>query len=112
MKLIQLMGIVLPKSECRKIILAMKLTAALTCLLCLHLSANVHSQTRVTLKLQKVSLSDVFLEIEKRTEYRFLFNDNILPAETKVDVNVKNEPVTEVLAGLLTNTSLDFTIIT
>lgn len=110
MKLIQLMGIVLPKSECRKIILVMKLTAAFTCLLCLQLSANVHSQTKVTLKLQQVSLSDVFLEIEKRTEYRFLFNDNMLPGEIKVDVNVKNEPVTDLLTRLLDKTSLDFSI--
>jgi TonB-dependent starch-binding outer membrane protein SusC len=110
MKLIQLMGIVLPKSECRKIILAMKLTAAFTCLLCLQLSANVHSQTKVTLRLQKASLSEIFLEIEKKTEYRVLFNDNILQDEIKVDVNVKNEPVTDVLARLLNKTSLDFTI--
>ena len=110
MKLIQLMGIVLPKSECRKIILVMKLTAAFTCLLCLQLSANVHSQTKVTLKLQQVSLSDVFLEIEKKTEYRFLFNDNMLQSETKVNVNVKNEPVTDLLARLLDKTSLDFSI--
>jgi TonB-dependent starch-binding outer membrane protein SusC len=110
MKLIQLMGMLLPKSECRKIILVMKLTAAFTCLLCLQLSANVHSQTNVTLRLQQVPLSEVFLEIEKRTEYRFLFNDNVLQGEAKVNVDVKNEPVTELLTRLLHKTSLDFTI--
>lgn len=110
MKLIQLMGKLLPKSEYRKIILAMNLTAAFTFLLCLQLSANVHSQTKVTLRLQQVPLSDVFLEIEKKTEYRFLFNDNVLQGEAKVNVDVKNESVTELLTRLLRKTSLDFTI--
>src|ERR1044072_3493132 len=110
MKLIQLMGKLLPKSEYRKIILAMNLTAAFTFLLCLQLSANVHSQTKVTLRLQQVPLSDVFLEIEKKTEYRFLFNDNVLQGEAKVNGDVKNESVTELLTRLLRKTSLDFTI--
>jgi TonB-dependent starch-binding outer membrane protein SusC len=110
MKIIQLVGILVPKSECRKIFLAMKLTVAFSCLLCLHLSAKVHSQTKVTLRLQQASLSDVFLEIEKKTEFRFLFNDNILQEEGKVNVNAKNEPVTELLTRLLYKTALDYKI--
>src|SRR5690349_7773789 len=110
MKIIQLVGTVVSGSECRKIFLAMKLTVAFTCLFCLQLSANVHSQTKVTLRFQQASLYDVFLEIEKRTEFRFLFNDNMLQHESKVTVNVKNEPVTDVLTKLLGNTNLDFKI--
>jgi TonB-dependent starch-binding outer membrane protein SusC len=111
MKLIQLVGAFVPGSECRKIVLVMKLTFVFTCVLCLQLSANVHSQTRVTLRLQQVSLNNVFLEIEKRTEYRFLFNDNLLQDEAKVTLDVKNEPVKDVLAKLLVNTGLDFKVI-
>jgi TonB-linked SusC/RagA family outer membrane protein len=111
MKIIQLVGTIMPRSEYRKIFLVMKLTFLLTCVLCLQLSANVHSQTRVTLKLREVSLSNVFLEIEKKTEYRFLFNDNLLQDEAKVTVDVKNEPVKDVLAKLLVNTGLNFKVI-
>ncbi|HVW63327.1 MAG TPA: carboxypeptidase-like regulatory domain-containing protein, partial [Puia sp.] len=89
----------------------MKLTFVLTCVLCLQLSANVRSQTRVTLRLQQVSLGNVFLEIEKKTEYRFLFNDNLLQGESSVTVDVKNELVRDVLAKLLVNTNLDFRIV-
>jgi TonB-linked SusC/RagA family outer membrane protein len=77
----------------------------------MQLSAHVHSQTRVTLRLQQASLNNVFLEIEKRTEYRFLFNDNLLQDEAKVTVDVKNEPVKDVLAKLLANTGVDFKVI-
>lgn len=111
MKIIRLVGTIVPGSDCKKTILAMKLTFVFTCVLCLQLSANVLSQTRVTLQLQKVSLGNVFLEIEKRTEYRFLFNDNLLQDEARVTVDVKNELVKEVLAKLLVNTNLDFKIV-
>jgi TonB-dependent starch-binding outer membrane protein SusC len=111
MKIIQLVGTIVPGSGCRKIVLAMKLTFFFTCILCLQLSANVHSQTRVTLRLQKVTLGHVFLEIEKKTEYRFLFNDNLLQDEARVTVDVKNEPVGDVLAKLLANTKLDFKVV-
>src|SRR5882757_2714243 len=111
MEIIRLVGTIVPGSECKKIILAMKLTFVFTCALCLQLSAKVHSQTRVTLRLQQVSLGDVFLEIEKKTEYRFLFNDNLLQNEVSVTVDVKNELVKDVLAKLLVNTNLDFKVV-
>ncbi len=111
MKIFRLEGTVLPVSGCKKIILAMKLTFFFTCVLCLQLSANVLSQTRVTLQLQKVSLGSVFLEIEKKTEYRFLFNDNLLQDEARVTVDVKNELVKDVLTKLLINTNLDYKLI-
>lgn len=105
------MGSIMPGSECKKIILAMKMTIVFTCVLCLQLSANVHSQTRVTLQLQHASLNDVFLEIEKKTEYRFLFNDHLLQDEVRVTVDVKNELVKDVLSKLLVNTNLDFKVV-
>src|SRR5688572_1021313 len=111
MKIIQLVGIPMPGSGARKIILAMKLTFLFTCILCLQLSANVHSQTRVTLRLQQATLSHVFLEIEKKTEYRFLFNDNMLQDEARVSVDVKNEPVADLLAKLLADTRLHFKVL-
>ncbi|OQP38910.1 SusC/RagA family TonB-linked outer membrane protein [Niastella yeongjuensis] len=86
----------------------MKLTFLLTCVLCLQLSANVHSQTRVTLRLRQATLGHVFLEIEKKTDYRFVFNDNLLQDEALVNVDVNNEPVTEFLTRLLADTKLGY----
>lgn len=110
MKIIQLAGKLMPGSNCGKILLVMKLTVIFTCLLSLHLSAKVHSQTTVTLRLKQVPLSQVFLEIEKKTTFRFLFNDKMIRDEAKVTVNVKDEQVTDVLKGLLDQTSLDFIV--
>lgn len=110
MKIIPLVGTVVSRSERKKIFLAMKLTVLFNCILCLHLSATVHSQTKVTLNLHQASLDQIFREIEKKTEFRFLFNDDVLNKEPKTDVVVMNAPVTEVLTVLLKKTSLDFKI--
>ncbi|MES1250194.1 MAG: carboxypeptidase-like regulatory domain-containing protein, partial [Chitinophaga rupis] len=88
----------------------MKLTVVFNCILCLHLSAAGYSQTKVTLHLHNATLNEIFLEIEKKTEFRFVFNDDVLKNESKTDVVVKDAPVTEVLAELLWKTSLDFKI--
>lgn len=111
MKKIQLFGINVPKSECKKIFLAMKLTIAFTLLLCLQLSAKVHTQSRLTLRIKKAPLSTVFLEIEKKTDFHFLYSNNVVPFEKKVDVDVTDEPVKDVLTKLLVNTPLGFTIV-
>ena len=112
MKKIQLFGIRIPISECKKIFLVMKLTIAFTLLLSLQLSArDVYSQSRLTLQLKKASLSKVFLEIEKKTDFHFLYSDDVVPFERKVDVNVANEPVKDFLTKLLVNTPLDFKIV-
>jgi TonB-linked SusC/RagA family outer membrane protein len=111
MKKIRLPGTAVSKSGWRKIALIMKLTFAFTFLLCMQLSAKVHSQTTVTLRLQHTALSKVFLEIEKRTDFRFLFNDDLTVLGTKVDINVKDKPVAELLTQLLMNSSLDYRIV-
>lgn len=112
MKRIQLLGIKIPKSECKKIFLAMKLTIAFTLLLSLQMSAKVgHSQSKLTLQIKKATLSKVFLEIEKKTDFRFLYSDDIVSFEKKIDIDVTDAPVKEVLTKLLVNTPLEFTII-
>ncbi|OJY81054.1 MAG: hypothetical protein BGP14_07455 [Sphingobacteriales bacterium 44-15] len=100
----------MPGSNSGKILLIMKLTAVFTCLLTLNLSAKVHSQTSVTLRLKQVSLNQVFLEIEKKTSFRFLYNDKIVHDEAKVTLDVKDEGVLDVMKILLKQTSLDFIV--
>lgn len=96
------------RSACLKILLLMKLTAILTVILTIQVSAKVHSQTMVSLTVKKMPLSKVFLEIERRTKYRFLFNNDLLPADRKVNLSVRDEEVTQVLDQLLGNTTLTY----
>ncbi len=88
----------------------MKLTIVLTVFACIQVSAKVHSQA-ITLKVKKASLTSIFLKIEKKTNYRFLYSDNVIPEENTVDIDVTNEPVKDVLANIFLNTPLGFTIV-
>src|SRR6202012_1696182 len=94
MKKIRLPGTPMPKIECRQLVLIMKLTFVFLFLFCMHLSAKVRSQTTVTLHLQNTALNKVLLEIERQTDFRFLFDDDLKVLHRKVNVNVRDKLVT------------------
>ena len=79
----------------------MKLTIALLIATCLQVSAKTFSQTRITLSLQSVELRKALFAIEKKSNYRFLYNDDVIAPGIKVNVQAVNTPVTDVLDKLL-----------
>ena len=89
----------------------MKLIVALILFSCLQVSARVFSQTKITLKLQSIELKKALSIIERKSSYRFLYNDETVPAGIKVDVNAINTPVTEILDKLLADRDLSYKIL-
>ncbi|HYC30116.1 MAG TPA: carboxypeptidase-like regulatory domain-containing protein, partial [Chitinophagaceae bacterium] len=89
----------------------MKLTFAFVLLCCLHVSAGVVSQTRVTLKLDKVELKKALATIEKKSSYRFLYNEALINSELRVSLNANNEEVTSVLDKMLNGTQLTYQVL-
>ena len=89
----------------------MKLMTALLLLTCFQVSANVYSQTRITLKLQSTELKKALTIIERKSSYRFLYNDETVKSGTKVDVDAVNTPVTDVLDKLFENRLLSYKIL-
>ena len=89
-----------------KWLLIMKLTALLTLFFTLNVSANGFGQEKINLRVKKTAIEDVLRSIEKQTNYRFLYNDNLDEIREKVSVNVKNAALTEVLNLVLGNTRL------
>src|SRR4051812_19281375 len=94
-----------------KLLRIMKLTAALILIACLQVSAKTYSQDRITLNLQSTDLKKVLAAIEKKSTYRFLYNDALLAGKPKVDVNVTNEDVINVLDGLLANSGIGYKVL-
>jgi TonB-linked SusC/RagA family outer membrane protein len=94
-----------------KLLRIMKLTAALILFACLQLSARTYSQDRITLNMQSTDLKKVLAAIEKKTTYRFLYNDALLAGKPKVDVNVTNEDVITVLDGILSNSGIGYKVL-
>lgn len=67
--------------------------------------------TLLTLNLSDVTIREVFEEIEKKSEYVFIFSDDELKdINTRVDVNIVSKPLSEVLSKTLRPVHLDFRI--
>ncbi|MEO5594629.1 MAG: SusC/RagA family TonB-linked outer membrane protein, partial [Chitinophagaceae bacterium] len=94
-----------------KTLLIMKLTTALLLFTCFQVSAKVYSQTRITLKLQSVELKKVLSLIERKSDFRFLYNDETVKSGMKVDVDANNTPVTDLLDKLFANRLLSYKIL-
>src|SRR5690348_5047698 len=81
-----------------KCLLLMKMTALLICFFSFNSLAHVgFAQEKVTLKLDNASLRTAFKIIERQTYFRFVYNEEILPTEQKININVKSEPVGNVM---------------
>jgi len=89
----------------------MRLTIACLLVACLHVSAAGYSQDNVTLNLKSVELRKALIAIEKKTDYRFLFNENLVAHKPKIDINVVEVPVTQALDQLLQNTGITYKIL-
>jgi len=95
-----------------KAVRIMKLTTALLIIGCLHVSAKGLSQEeKVTLTLRDASIPQLFKSIEKKTDYRFAYSNDILPRDFLVNISVKETPVSSVLKSALSETGLKFDLI-
>jgi len=87
----------------------MKLTVLLMIIGCLQVSANGFAQEKkVTLKMENATLRKLFLTLEKQTDYRFVYSNNLLSDNMRVDIDVKEEPIGKVLKLALANTALTY----
>lgn len=85
----------------------MKLTLLSICLGTSGLFASVHSQTmRVNINVQNVETQKVLNEIEKQTDYLFVYNAEEVNLNRKTSVTVSNETVAAVLSDVFDNTDI------
>jgi len=86
----------------------MKLTFAVLFIACMHVAAAGHGQDRITLKMRSAELKKVLLSIEKKTDYRFLFNEALVSNKPKVDVDAVDKPVIDLLNELFQNIGISY----
>jgi len=66
---------------------------------------NTYSQTtRLSLSLKNKTVKDAFSEIEKNSEYVFLYHDENLDIKRKVTIDVHDQPIEKVLDNLFKGT--------
>ena len=95
-----------------KLDLKMKLTFYLFLISIFQIHANSYSQnTKISLELQGVSIENVLREIESKTEFKFLYNDNEVDYEKIVSVEFKKTRISKILESLFSNTKINYEVL-
>ena len=94
-----------------KFLVHMKLFIALTLITSLQLSAKTYSQQRITLKVQSTELKSALKQIERKSMFRFLYNNDLLASNQKVSIDANNMLVTDILTDVFKTTSLTYRVL-
>src|SRR4030095_4311052 len=94
-----------------KCLFVMKLSFLLVVLSVCQLQARVLGQGNITLKVEQTAIEKVLSQIEKSSEFRFLYNYELEALKKKVDISVNNSSLSETLAKLFDNTDLTYKLL-
>lgn len=70
---------------------------------CMQVSASVYSQQKFTLSIKQTEVSSILTKIQKQSDYRFFYNYASLKKLGKVDINVQDATIEQVLGALIDN---------
>ncbi len=77
----------------------------------LQARADGRAQGSVTLTAQQTDIAKILTRIERKGEFRFLYNYDLPSLRTKVNVNFQNLDIREALTALFTHTDLTFKVL-
>ncbi len=84
------------------------LTAVLALICFTSASAQQH---RVSLQLKNVSLAEFFKAVEKQTDYMFSYDENSVSKAKDITVSGKDQPLSEILPGILAKKGLSYQMV-
>lgn len=95
-----------------KILFAMKLSVIFSLLLFSQAFAlkSYSQRTLLNLKMENASIKAVLNAIEDKSEYFFLYNDDLINVNRTVSINVKNEKIQNLLSQLFADKSVSFLV--
>lgn len=94
-----------------KLLLVMKLTAFLIVVITLQVTASVYSQEKkLSLNMQESSIKEVLQQIEAQSEYRFIYENEKVNLDTKVNIRIKDEVVEKILEQLFKKDGISYSI--
>ena len=88
---------------CLKFLLLMKLSFLLIFATCLQASARGYSQEKFNLHYKQVEVPKIFNTIQKQSKYRFFYNNGYINKLGKIDIDVTNAELENVLNIVLGN---------
>ena len=95
-----------------KLSLKMKLTVFLTIVSLIQIQANTYSQSKkISLDMPNATVEAVIQEIESLSDYKFLLNRKDVDLLRKVTIQVKKEPLKNILTTLFAGTDVGFEVL-
>ncbi|GAA4316476.1 TonB-dependent receptor [Compostibacter hankyongensis] len=90
----------------------MKLAVLLTLVGILDASAAAYSQSdKVTLNVENATIVDVLSKLEGLTDYHFIYSLDLVADKKPVSLNVKKEPLKNVLRSMLSGNGVDYKLL-
>lgn len=95
-----------------KILIAMKLTVIMSLLIITQAFAikSYSQRASLTLKMDNVTVKDVLRVIEDKSDFYFLYNNDLINVNRIVSIEVKNEKIQDVLSQLFADKSVNFLV--
>lgn len=94
-----------------KLLLIMKLTIIMSCILTVNVYASVYSQnTKLDLEVNNETVRHVLKSIEERSEFRFFYNDDYIDLDKNVSLKAEDATIDKILTLLLDDTSVRYRI--
>jgi TonB-dependent starch-binding outer membrane protein SusC len=95
-----------------KILLFMKLTLFLSCVLSANLVASAYSQNaRFNMEIKNQAVREVLKTIEKQSQFRFFYNDDFTDLDKMVTLTASDMSIDDVLSVVLNNTGVSYQVL-
>ena len=100
------------KTRCTQILRIMRLTVFFLLFIVFETySLNVRSQNqKVTMNKGTATLSDIIRQIEKQTDYLFIYNEHEIALDKRIAVSTRETTVAEILNRVLQGTGFSYTM--
>ncbi|MEO6721123.1 MAG: TonB-dependent receptor [Ferruginibacter sp.] len=92
----------------KKIVNSIKLISPVMLVFIMQLSVQAKSQGTITLNFKNVELTEAISMLEAQTAYRFVYNNNLIPASKTVNASFKKADLPEVMNVILNGTGLSY----
>jgi len=90
----------------------MKITALLTFILTLQISASTYSQnTRFTLDVKNKTIKEILKSIESQSNFRFFYNDGFSELNSTIDIQITDMRLDDILNKMVAGTDLTFKVL-
>ncbi len=95
-----------------KLYKVMKITCFFILIALVQVSASTYSQsTKLTLNLEKVTLSKFIEEIENSSEFHFFYDSKSIDASKEISVKTKNSTIEKILDEIFINSDISYEIV-